>query len=143
MNPSVLLKDIKRHLLTRTVKRLFPKGVSVDCISEDNVKNIQPPYIGLFFDFDTETEDNEAGELVGLPVSVKALVCSAQKEFILDAETEAFDMSVELMKQIPGSWTVDGKTVTIYTDKNPVLILRKSEQGSIYQCNFIYNYPLV
>jgi hypothetical protein len=140
--PSIVINKVK-NILEENIS-LFPQGAMISEIGEDNTNDLQPPYLGIYADFDETSEITPNGYPTNFPVSIFIMCHSSEYSTDFESFNEAFIMARNILKLTIGDFSlinIDNKEefVQLKAQSNPMLILKKSAKGSIINVQLTYS----
>jgi len=138
-------------VVTAAIERLLPYAdeiaenhTTIEETGEDSSDKMTPPYIAVYADFDQEAElDGGSINVFNLPISVYATCHSSAHETAAESFNEAFIMAIKAAKLLVGEYVLTAYSgnqewFLLQFQKLPMVIIRKSAEGSVIQVQFEY-----
>ena len=108
-------------------------------ITEKPSKSVQPPYIGIYFDY-KKTADSRTSrdQLRSIPVNIHVLLFSSGYSEAVEAFREVFSISEQVKDVVHDQFHVNGKNITLKWDDLPLQILQMTANQSVIRLNLYY-----
>lgn len=108
-------------------------------INEKRSKDLKPPYIGVFADFEDEANERDSAlSLISLPVKIRVWIFSADYKTAKEGFAEAWTI-LDVIKDAPlGLKTVSSKKITIVFDPVPIRIMSNSPDQVVLALHYNY-----
>lgn len=119
---------------------LFPQNTKIIETSEDDYSTgINPPYIGVYVDFDEDCEILPLGLPKDVPISIYALCHSAGEKTAGKSFEVALQMAMRTLKTCIGEYELPDAYWFIESQNKPFAVLQKSASGSVVLVQMKYN----
>ncbi len=133
-----------QSLITAIIAKLAPNyssiGITIAAeITEEPARNLRPPYIGFYFDYDRAASERSMHNVpVSLPVGIYAFIFSGPAKSPGLAFNQVFAILEKVKPLIPGYYTVSGNSIHLEWQDRPWEITSIRADGAIMKLNLMY-----
>ena len=108
-------------------------------ISEKRSKDMKPPYVGVFADFEDEANERDSSlSLINLPIKIKVWIFSSDYKTAKEAFAEAWNILDTIKDASLGTKTIDTKKITLVFDLVPIRIMANAPDQVVLALHYNY-----